>query len=75
MCVSPAMTSAITKASCPPSREGKGKEFNTARLMLSEAINPKGVEEGGSEGRGRGGEEERGMEWSEGRKGKERGDE
>ena len=52
VCVSPAMTSAITKASCPPSREGKGREFNTARLMLSEAINPRGVKEGGGGGRG-----------------------
>ena len=50
MCGSPAMTSAMTKASCPPSREGKGREFRTARLMLSEAINPRGRKEGGGEG-------------------------
>ena len=37
---SPAITSAITKASCPPSKEGKGRELRTARLILKEAINP-----------------------------------
>ena len=38
----PATTSAITKASCPPSKEGKGREFSTARLMLRDAMNPTG---------------------------------
>ena len=36
----PAIVSAITKASCPPSNEGNGREFNTARFILSDAIKP-----------------------------------
>lgn len=36
----PATTSATTNSSCPPSREGKGREFSTAKLMLRDAMKP-----------------------------------
>ena len=36
----PAIVSAITNANWPPSKEGKGKEFRTARFILRDAIKP-----------------------------------